>query len=1077
MKSRFSFGPVPHAGRGLWFGLACAGAIALLSPFGLLRPLERAVRDAQFHQRGVVYPSPDLILVEVDDAAVETHSFPLPRRIYAQLIDHLSRAGAKTIAFDVQFPAPSASPADDAALIRATAASRRVIHAAQFKIDLRHDFTVPVSDQGNAPSIAPRFRVPPPLPSSGIPFKATNWGLAALPALQRGAAGLGHVNAPSDEDGVMRWVPHLLLFRSGQAPVLYPSLALAGAAHFLDVPAAKIALEHGQITLPARSGARHLAVDEGDNTWINWIGEHDSFPARSLDLVLSGKVPDSDFKGKIVLVGVSAAGAGEQRASPLSANQPAIDLQANAINDILMNRCLRPASNATWLALLLAFPLLVGPLALRYSPKWSGFFTALGCAALWLAALVALARFNFVLPIAGPLAAGILTWSVSVAAVQLADARQLRLAEERYALAARGANDGLWDWNLQSGEIYFSPRWKAMLGYGEAEIAKNGNAQSGNAGNDRAEDSNAKNGNAKAGRAEKGRARSSIQRGEASGEAKGAVRSAALQNVGGEIAPRLDEWLGRIHPDDLAHVRAQLDAHLQGGSAHFESQYRIRHRDGRYLHVLTRGLRICDAQGQPTRMAGSQSDISAQVEASEQLNYNAFYDGLTGLANRALFMQLMTRALASPRKRGDSNFAVLFLDLDRFKVVNDSLGHARGDELLVGIARRLERLLRQGDTAARLGGDEFTVLLDDVADIGAVTRVAERIHAELSQVFVLGGQEIYPTISIGIAMSSPTYRHAEDLLRDADTAMYRAKAAGRARHAVFDEEMHAVALDMLRLETDLRRALDRNEFFVVYQPIVDLKNGEIAGFEALVRWNHPTRGLVSPAAFIPLAEETGLVIALDHFVLRAACAQLRAWQGLFPGRALTLSANLSSKQFLQADLVQKVQAALDGSGLAPQSLKLEITEGVLMNDPESAAALLRDLRSLGIRLSIDDFGTGYSSLSYLHRFPLDTLKVDQSFVKRMQPNGDGGEIVNTIVQLAGNLSMDVVAEGIETAAQLAQLRAIGCDYGQGYHFSRPLPAEGAMELLESGQKWPPQEAEMESPSTLNPALCSVAPGV
>jgi EAL domain-containing protein (putative c-di-GMP-specific phosphodiesterase class I) len=326
---------------------------------------------------------------------------------------------------------------------------------------------------------------------------------------------------------------------------------------------------------------------------------------------------------------------------------------------------------------------------------------------------------------------------------------------------------------------------------------------------------------------------------------------------------------------------------------------------------------------------------------------------------------------------------------------------------------------------------------------------------------MLGGQEIYPTISIGIAISTPEYREAEELLRDADTAMYRAKNAGRARHAIFDEEMHAAVLDTLRLETDLRHALQKREFFVVYQPIVELSTGEIAGFEALVRWNHPKRGLISPGQFIPLAEETGLIIALDHYVLREACTQIQAWHDLFPDRELMLSANLSSKQFLQLDLVARVEATLLHTGLPPASLKLEITEGVLMNDPEAAAVLLQSLRDLGIRLSIDDFGTGYSSLSYLHSFPLNTLKIDQSFVKRMEDNGtehgQGGEIVTTIVQLARNLRMDVIAEGIETAHQLERLRAIDCDFGQGYFFSRPIPASEVEKMLASSVSWPAVE--------------------
>ncbi len=990
-------GSVPRAGQsllfGLLFGLLCALLVTLSLPFGLLGPLDRAVRDTQFRQRGLVYPSPNLVLIKVDDAAASDYGLPVRRHHYAELIDRLTKAGAKTIVFDVQFSIPSASPASDAALVRATAASGRVIHAAEFRLDLLRDLTVAVN-QSNASFIEPRFRVPHPDATlsdrSSDGFLPSVWGLAALPALRQGAAGLGYVNAPPDDDGVMRWIPHLVSFRSGQAPIFYPSLALAASAHFLDVSPAQIEVGHGQITLPARSGTRNIPVDAHGNTWINWIPGNEPFLTRPLKSVLNGQVPDSDFKGKIVLVGVTAGGSAELKPSPFSPAQPAYEVQANAINDILLNRCLKPDSNVLWIGLMCGFSVLVGAATMKLSTKASGLLTLLGCVALWITALVALSRFNFVLHIAASLTAGIATWSLCVAFVQIADARRLRLAEERYALAVRGANDGLWDWNLKNGEIYYSPRWKAMLGYDGNEA---------------------------------------------------------------EIAPRTDEWLGRIHPEDIGHTKAQLDAHIAGHSAHFESQHRIRHRDGRYLHVLARGLRVCDLSGTPSRMAGSQSDISAQVEASSQLQYNAYYDALTGLANRAFFMQLMARALSSPRRRGDYLFAVLFLDIDRFKIINESLGHGCGDELLLGVARRLEGVLRPGDTAARLGADEFAVLLDDVGDIGTATRVAARIQEELSKVFVIGGQEIYPTLSIGIALSSPTYRDAEALLRDADTAMVRAKGLGRARHAVFDEEMHAAALDLLRLQTDLRHGIERDEFFVVYQPIVALQSGEIAGFEALIRWKHPIRGMISPADFIPLAEETGLVIALDHFVLRSAAAQIRAWQDQFGGRVLTLSANLSSKQFLQHDLIERIQNALEISDLAHICLKLEITEGVLMNDPEAAAALLTELRALGIRLSIDDFGTGYSSLSYLHRFPLDTLKIDQSFVKRMQEDGQGGEIVTTIVQLAGNLKMDVIAEGIETDFQLAGLREMGCDYGQGYFFSRPLTADKASELLASGKNW------------------------
>lgn len=995
---QFRFNPVPRAGQGLLLGVLCAFFLFTARNWEFFQNIERSTLDAQFRARAViapVFPSPDIVIVEADDATLRNYPSPLPRRLYADLIAKLTRAGAKTIAFDVLFPTRSASPADDLALIAASRKSGRVIHAAAFNL----------KQEGQADPIATRFQIP----DAPVVCQATRWGNAAFEPLQNGAAGLGHMNAAPDGDGVLRHIPNILRFRSPEVgdaqsakspgaksgAVLYPSLALASAAHFLGVKPAQIRVTGREIILPpiqeinsAPKIERRIPLDGAGLSWVNWIGKHNSIPTHSFDNVLNGLVPDSIFKGKIVLIGIAAAASFDRQTTPFSAQQPAVDLQANAINDILMNRPLREAPRGLWLALMFGFPALVGALTMRGSVRAGVLSTLALCALLWAVGIFGFAQLNLVLRVATPLAASLLTWGGAVALRGWQDSAQLRRAEERYALAVRGANDGLWDWNLENSEIYFSPRWKEMLGFREDEIA-------------------------------------------------------------GSIA----EWHARVHEDDFAAMKAQLDAHLAGETDHFENRHRIRHRDGRWLWVLSRGLRVAGLSGKATRMAGSQSDISAQVAASEQLEHNAYYDSLTGLHNRAFFMQILGRALAHSHKRSEFSFAVLFLDLDRFKNVNDSLGHSRGDELLMGVSRRLAACLRPGDTAARLGGDEFTVLLDDIENIEVVTRIAERIQQELSQPFSIAGQEIFPTASIGIAIGSPTYGQSEDLLRDADIAMYRAKSLGRARYAIFDEAMHAQSLAMLRLETDLRRALERQNFIVFYQPIIDLKTGQISGFEALVRWKHPERGMISPGEFIPLAEETGLIIPLDHFVLREACAQMRLWQRLFSARTLSISINLSSKQFAQADLVAQIERILLDTELPAQSLKLEITEGVLMNNPDAAATMLHQLRALGIRLSIDDFGTGYSSLSYLHRFPLNTLKVDQSFVKRMEPSGEGGEIVHTIVNLARNLNMDVIAEGIETRDQMEQLRDILCEYGQGYYFSRPVPALEAEQLLSSGKCW------------------------
>lgn len=559
----------------------------------------------------------------------------------------------------------------------------------------------------------------------------------------------------------------------------------------------------------------------------------------------------------------------------------------------------------------------------------------------------------------------------------------LRESEERYALAVQGANDGLWDWNLRTHQIYFSPRWKSMLGYEESEIGHDPEA-----------------------------------------------------------------WLSRVHPDDRSTLQQRMNSHLAGETCHFESEYRLLHRDGSYRWFLSRGLAVRDAEGNVSRMAGSQTDITERKRVEEQLLHDALHDGLTNLPNRALFMNRLKHAVESAQRRKDYLFAVLFLDLDRFKVINDSLGHIVGDQLLSLIAQRLQTSVRTIDTVARLSGDEFAILLEDVTGVNDVTYVAERIQAALAQPFALEGHEVFATVSIGIALSDVSHHSAEDLLRDADTAMYRAKALGRSRYELFNPGMHTRVVALLHLENDLRRAVERQEFLLHYQPIISLANQRLIGFEALIRWQHPQRGLVPPAEFIPVAEETGLIIPIGQWVLQEACRQTQIWQTQYPRNPLLMiSVNLSGRQFSEPNLIGQIEQVLQETHLPAHCLKLEITESVIMENAESARTMLLQLKALGVNLSIDDFGTGYSSLNYLHRFPLDTLKIDRSFISQIDSDGEQLEIVHTIVTLAWNLGMDVIAEGVETAKQLAQLKALKCEYGQGFFFSKPMDTTAATALL------------------------------
>jgi diguanylate cyclase (GGDEF)-like protein/PAS domain S-box-containing protein len=509
------------------------------------------------------------------------------------------------------------------------------------------------------------------------------------------------------------------------------------------------------------------------------------------------------------------------------------------------------------------------------------------------------------------------------------------------------------------------------------------------------------------------------------------------------------------HEDDLTNMTLQVSKMLEGKLSNYQMELRYKHKRGQNIWILLSVTLIRDSLTNSVNLIFQIQDITDRKRAEERLLHEAFHDVLTGLPNRALFMDHLKLSVERGKRREDRLFAVLFLDLDRFKIINDSLGHMVGDQLLVGIARRLEICLRPGDTVARLGGDEFTILLEDLANVPEVIDVAERLQKALALPFNLNGHEVFTTVSIGIALSSTGYDRPEEVLRDADTAMYRAKVLGKARHEVFDKTMHAYAMNLLQMESDLRRAIERKEFILHYQPIVALETGTIIGFEALIRWQHPERGFVSPDEFISIAEETGLIIPIGQWVLEQACRQIRIWQEQFPQYPpLQISVNLSSKQFINSKLIEQIHQVMQETRVDPCSLKLEMTESMVMENFDMAIEMLQQLRQLGIELSIDDFGTGYSSLSYLHRFPISTLKIDRSFVSSMNDHNENAEIVRTILMLARSLKMNVVAEGVETEEQLAQLALLECEYGQGYYFSKPLDPEAASKLLTEHRTYP-----------------------
>ncbi|MEH2193483.1 MAG: EAL domain-containing protein [Nostoc sp.] len=491
----------------------------------------------------------------------------------------------------------------------------------------------------------------------------------------------------------------------------------------------------------------------------------------------------------------------------------------------------------------------------------------------------------------------------------------------------------------------------------------------------------------------------------------------------------------------LVRVQNQLalrSARLEILKLNIELEYRVKERTGELEKALQK----------------LQQEINSRQKLQSQLLDIVLHDSLTGLPNRVLFMRQLENTLNRAKQESSYQFAVLFLDCDRFKVINDSLGHLVGDELLIAIARRLQACLIPIDTLARLGGDEFGILLENITDINIAIQVAERILQQLSLAFRLSRYEVFMNASIGITWGNKDYERPEHLLRDADTAMYRAKAQGKAKYHVFNPAMHQEAIQLLELENDLRRAVQRQEFVVYYQPIISLTTGRISGFEALVRWQHPIRGLVAPTEFIPVAEETGLINAINTWVLKSACNQLSIWQNhpVTP-EPLTMSVNLSARLFLQPNFIEQIDRIIYETKINPAYLELEITESVIMENTNAIKIIFKQLKYRKIKLIMDDFGTGYSSLSYLHSFPLDALKIDKSFVKRMQDNKENMGLVPAMIGIANSMGMSAIAEGVETQEQLALLRSLNCNFAQGYLFSKPIEQQLAIKLLAAAPQW------------------------
>jgi diguanylate cyclase (GGDEF)-like protein/PAS domain S-box-containing protein len=1015
-------------------GIAVTVTLAVLGldlrKTALPQRLEAELFDLHFRIRGAEAPDPNIALVVGDEAtAAKLGHWPFSHVYLAQTIDRLTQDGAKVITFDVVFPQEETSVPPE---LRATLQSiaQALPAGSPLQPQMQDVLRAAGPDDTMAASMKASGRVILGYPAdfgkediqgTAAPDYFDFWGygtvktdrlLGAPPRipeirgvlppndkLGRAARSAGFVNVNPDVDYAARY--EMMALRLGDT--YYPSLSLATAAAYLGKDPDEIALDLGANDSIIQVGDRSIPAGPDGRLVVNYYGPTRTFPTYSMLDIIDGKFAPGTFKDKIVFVGVTLTAVHDLFKSPWSDQLPGVERHATITSRILNGP---PLAQPVYTGFIeFAAIVLLGLVSTLLTARLPAMGAAIGALMLvalwWVGTQFALFPGGIVLSFVYP-AVSIVANFVAVTILRVvreeqqrrAAEKSLRISEERYALAAQGANDGLWDWDLLIGRFYTSPRWHQMLGL-------------------------------------------------------------AVEETTGKP----EDWFGRTHDEDVSTLRAAVDAHLAGQSAHLEHEFRMRHRDGSDRWMQARGLAVMNRVGKPTRFAGSMTDITDRKLAERQLLFDAFHSRLTGLPNRALMIDRINQAMQLWQRGSESEVIVLILDLDHFRNVNESLGQATGDQVLISLARNLEPVLRPDDTLAHLGEDEFAVLRFVAGDARQQTeQLIGALYGVLAQPITIESRDFEMGASIGYVLASEAAgTSGDEMLRDANLALYKAKTTGRGQAQRFEAAMHQTAVKRFDLEADLRRAIAKGgELELFYQPIIDIQNDRMHGYEALIRWRHPTRGLVSPIDFIPLAEDTGLIVEIGRRSILEAARQIAAWKPSGGGKPPQVAVNVSGRQFAAEGLLDDIENALKLTSIPADCLKLEVTESLVMDNPERTVEMLRRIIAMGCKVSIDDFGTGYSSLSHLHRFPFNTLKIDRSFIIRMNESREGYEIVRVIASMAKVLDRDVVAEGVEEQAQVQTLRDLGVEFVQGYVYSKPLPSADATAFLE---KWRAKERE------------------
>jgi diguanylate cyclase (GGDEF)-like protein/PAS domain S-box-containing protein len=1023
----------------LWVTVAIAVAIAVgtvhlyhdVKPV-LLQRLEQELFDKHFRLRGEQQPDPNIVIVAADEAtAAQYGHWPISHAYLATAIDRMTADGAKVIAFDVLFPqeelgVPPETQAKLSAIQQSLppgSAAAQGIADALAAVGPDDVMARSVKNAGNVilgfafdlgdaevhGSQPPKYfdflgygKVTPR--PDGSPLDLEKKPVGMLPPIEKlgtAAASVGFTNVDPDIDNAPR-TEMMALALNGD---FYPSLSLAAAVAALGKSPDEIELRPGTMIQTGRIGVgdRSVPINLQARIVVNYYGPRKTFPTYSLADVIAGKLAPGTFKDKVVFVGATLTAVHDLFKSPFDLNLPGVERHATITSRILDGPLLVRPDYADLLDIIAI--VLLGLLAAALTARLPATGGALGAIVLvalwWEATQFALFPGGIVLSLVYP-AVSILASFLAITVLRIvreerqrrAAEKSLRISEERYALAAQGANDGLWDWDLIVGRFYTSPRWHQMLGL-------------------------------------------------------------AIEETSGKP----EDWFSRAHDEDVSTLRAAVDAHLAGQSAHLEHEFRMRHRDGSDRWMQARGLAVTDRVGKPQRFAGSMTDITDRKLAERQLLFDAFHSRLTGLPNRALMIDRINQAMQIWQRGAENDVIVLILDLDHFRNINESLGQATGDLVLISLARNLEPALRPDDTLAHLGEDEFAVLRFAAGNVRAQTeQLIGALYDVLANPITIESRDFEMGASMGYALASESVgTTGDEMLRDATLALYKAKTTGRGQAARFEAAMHQTAVKRFDLEADRRRAIAKGgELELFYQPIIDIQNDRMHGYEALIRWRHPTRGLVSPIDFIPLAEDTGLIVEIGRRSIMEAARQIAAWRPADGGKPPQVAVNVSGRQFAAEGLLDDIENAIKVTGIPAECMKLEVTESLVMDNPERTVEMLRRILAMGCKVSIDDFGTGYSSLSHLHRFPFNTLKIDRSFIIRMTDSREGFEIVRVIASMAKVLDRDVVAEGVEEKPQVEVLRDLGVEFVQGYVYSKPLPAPEATAFLE---KWRAIERE------------------